>query len=115
VIAARYRLEAVVGRGGMGQVWAAFDRKLSRRVAVKIVEIAGLDPDASKRRFEREAELSRQLRGPSFVEVYDQGWVGPRAFLVMELLEGETLHQRLSRVGVMTQEDALVVLRSVGA
>ncbi len=98
----------------MGQVWSAFDRKLTRRVAIKIIELDGVEPAASKSRFEREAELSRQLRGPSFVEVYDQGWTGPRAFLVMELLEGETLHERLSRVGIMAPEEALVVLRSVG-
>jgi eukaryotic-like serine/threonine-protein kinase len=99
----------------MGEVWAAYDRKLARPVALKLVDLDGVDPEASKRRFVREAELSRQLRGPSFVEVYDQGWAGPRAFLVMELLEGETLHQRLTRVGTMSPEEALVVLRSVGA
>jgi serine/threonine-protein kinase len=115
LVADRYRLEALVGKGGMGQVWAAFDSKLSRKVAVKIVDLDGVDPVASRSRFEREAELSRQLRGPSFVEVYDQGWADRRAYLVMELLEGETLHQRLTRVGVMSPEDALVVLRSVGA
>jgi eukaryotic-like serine/threonine-protein kinase len=98
----------------MGQVWSAFDSTLSRRVAIKLVELDDLDPEGSKRRFEREAALSRQLRGPSFVEVYDQGWIGRRPYLVMELLEGETLQERLARVGTLSPEEALLVLRAIG-
>jgi eukaryotic-like serine/threonine-protein kinase len=113
IVAQRYRLEEVVGRGGMGQVWAAYDRKLGRQVALKIVDLDRSEASSARARFAREAALSQQLRGPSFVEVYDQGSMGNQAFLVMELLIGETLHQRLHRVGTLPPDELLQVVRSV--
>jgi serine/threonine-protein kinase len=108
----RYRLEDVLGRGGMGEVWSAFDRKLGRRVAVKVVTFRGRER-AERGRFTREAQISRQLRGPSFVEVYDHGFVGDQAYLVMELLDGETLQQRLSRVRTLSLEQSVQLVRGV--
>jgi serine/threonine-protein kinase len=115
LVAQRYRLEQVVGRGGMGQVWSAYDKKLGRQVALKIVDLDRSEASSARGRFAREAALSQQLRGPSFVEVYDQGLVGNQAYLVMELLVGETLHERLHRVGTMSPFELLPVLRSIAS
>jgi len=114
LIADRYLLEDIVARGGMGAVWSGFDRKLRRRVAIKVVALDGGD-GVEAGRFKREAEISGQLRGPSFVDVYDHGILEHEAYLVMELLEGETLHERLRRVGRLTTDEVLYLLRSVAS
>ncbi|MBL8740134.1 MAG: serine/threonine protein kinase [Myxococcales bacterium] len=114
MIADRYLLEDVIARGGMGAVWSGFDRQERRRVAVKIISLDGVD-GVEAGRFKREAEISQQLRGPSFVEVYDHGIVENEAYLVMELLEGETLHERLRRMGTLTTDEAMHLLRSVAS
>jgi serine/threonine protein kinase len=114
VIADRYLLEEEIARGGMGAVWAGFDREQHRRVAIKVIALDGGD-GVEAGRFKREAEISQQLRGPSFVEVYDHGIVENEAYLVMELLKGETLHERLRRVGTLTTDEAMVLLRSVAS
>ncbi len=114
LVAGRYRLESQLAKGGMGEVWAAYDKTLGRRVALKIVRHAASIDDA-KARFDREVALSRQLRGPAFVEVYAHGTDGDRSFVAMELLEGETLQERIKRVGAMSTADALDFLVGVGA
>ncbi len=113
IVSERYRLDEIVGKGGMGQVWSAYDKKLGQRVALKIVDLERSESGSAKGRFAREAALSRQLRGPCFVEVYDQGMVGNQAYLVMELLVGETLHERLHRVGTMSPDEVLALLRAI--
>ncbi len=113
IVAARYRLEDVLGRGGMGEVWSAFDKKLGRRVAIKMITFTGRDR-AERGRFEREASLTKQLRGPSFVEVFDHGFSDDQAYLVMELLDGETLQQRLQRVGKLSLDETVQLVRGVG-
>jgi serine/threonine-protein kinase len=90
----RYRLEEAIGEGGMGVVWRAFDQELERRVAVKLV--AGDDAFA-RERFAAEAKRTAALRHPAIVDVFDVGSDGADVFLVMELLEGETLASRLAR------------------
>ncbi len=114
VIADRYLLEDVIARGGMGAVWSGFDREQHRRVAVKVISLEGSE-GVEAGRFKREAEISQQLRGPSFVEVYDHGIIDNEAYLVMELLEGETLHERLRRVGTLTTDESMHLLRSVAS
>lgn len=98
----------------MGAVWSGFDKSLHRRVAIKIISFES-DDGVEAGRFKREAEISQQLRGPSFVEVYDHGIIDNEAYLVMELLEGETLHERLRRVGMLTTDEAMTLLRSVAS
>jgi serine/threonine-protein kinase len=115
VVGDRYRLEHLVGSGGMSTVWAADDLRLARRVAVKIVPFDEVSPEVPRERFKREAELSRQLRGPAFVKVFDHGMEEHRAYLVMELLEGESLHERLVRAKRLTLEELLVLVRGMSS
>jgi len=98
VVASRYRLERLLGKGGMGEVWSARDTQTFRAVAIKLVAFGTSRLDAVEARFRREATVAARLTGPAFVEVFDHGADADEAFLVMELLSGETLEERLRRV-----------------
>jgi hypothetical protein len=110
----RYRLERRLGRGGMASVYAATDHVLERQVAVKVIreDVKGpLDLDA---RFRREARAAASFAHPHVVRVYDFGVDRDgRPFLVMELLEGATLRQRLASGPALSAQEALHVLRGV--
>ena len=92
----RYRLVRRIATGGMGEVWQADDTVLGRRVALKVlVEELAVD-DRATRRFVREARATARLTHTNVARVYDFGRDGGAPFLVMELLEGETLAARLA-------------------
>jgi hypothetical protein len=96
----KYRLERLLGRGGMGAVYEATDLRLGRGVAVKIMtgDLFG-DPSA-QRRFRREARTSARLAHPNVVSVHDYGQLAAGgAYLVMELVRGRTLRDELRREG----------------
>ena len=96
----KYRLERVLGTGGMGSVYEATDLRLGRRVALKILLARNFGNPGALRRFEREAQAAGRLRHPNIVTVHDYGVLGTEgAYLVMELLKGTTLRSELDRVG----------------
>jgi eukaryotic-like serine/threonine-protein kinase len=101
-----YEITARLGVGGMGEVWRARDSRLGREVAVKVLppEVAG---DAERlRRFEQEARAASALNHPGILTVHDFGSEGGVAYLVTELLEGESLRERLRR-GPLPERKAL--------
>jgi serine/threonine protein kinase len=112
----RYRIDAVIGRGGMGAVYRATDERLGRAVAVKVIGITAADPEEHGRlqaRFLREARAAAALHHPNVVSVYDFG-TDPEVgldFLVMELLQGEDLAVRLARTGPPPMHVSLSILR----
>jgi tRNA A-37 threonylcarbamoyl transferase component Bud32 len=87
----RYRLLHLVGRGGMGEVYAAHDPELDRKVAIKILRADNYPDEVESARLLREAQSVAKLSHPNLVTVYDVGTAGGRLFLAMELIEGETL------------------------
>src|SRR5207248_641600 len=92
-----YKILAPLGAGGMGEVYRARDVRLDREVAVKVLpERSAQDPDRLAR-FEREARAVAALAHPNIVVLYDFGREGGVAFAVTELLEGESLRDRLTR------------------
>ncbi len=95
----RYRLSERLASGGMGAVWRGEDIELGRPVAVKLLHEGLLDDPSSRERFRREARAAAALAHPNIAAVYDFGEDGARPFLVMELVEGETLAARLAREG----------------
>jgi Tol biopolymer transport system component len=90
-----YEILAALGAGGMGEVYRARDTRLDRLVAVKVLPGDAASPQALER-FTREAKAIAALNHPGICAIYDVG-TSPVPFLVMELLDGETLHQRLTR------------------
>jgi len=97
VVAGRYRLGSILGRGGMAEVRRAEDLRLARSVAVKFLDpVLAARPDV-RRRFEDEARSAARLNHPSVVQVFDSGeWEG-RPFIVTELLSGRTLAWEMAR------------------
>ncbi len=93
-----YQIDACIGRGGFACVYRARDLRLGREVALKVVSLAEHSEDRLQRVL-REAELSRMLAHPHTVRVYDYGRDHQgRPFIAFELLEGETLQQRMRRM-----------------
>lgn len=96
LIRKRYELDSEIGRGASGSVWIARDCHLRRRIAIKLLQ-ADCEPNSWRERFESEAWTIAQLRSPHIVQVFDAGVDEGDPFIVMELLEGESLEQRLTR------------------
>jgi hypothetical protein len=100
VVDSKYRLDKLLGRGGMGAVYQATDLRLNRDVAIKILIGSMFGDRHSLRRFEREAQASARLNHPNITTVYDFGAIeGEGAYLVMELLHGFTLRSFLKQNG----------------
>ena len=107
-----YEIVELLGKGGMGEVYRARDAKLKREVAIKILpEEFSRDPDRLAR-FEREAELLASLNHPNVATIYDFEEVNTTHFLVLELVEGETLAERIQR-GPIPVEDALSIAKHI--
>src|SRR5277367_6942768 len=99
VIAGRYHLTAQLGQGGMGSVWRAEHLTLRSPVAVKLIDPAIAGKRETLERFQAEAQAAAALRSPHVVQILDYGVDGSVPYIVMELLEGESLAARLLRVG----------------
>ncbi len=94
---ARFERHEMIGRGGFGLVYRAYDRKLGRFVAVKVPHRSTLDDGSNRRRVEREAAATARLRHPHIVTLHDFIASGAHSLLINELIEGETLAQFLAR------------------
>ena len=99
-----HEITALLGKGGMGEVYRARDLKLKREVAIKILpEEFSRDADCVKR-FQREAEALASLNHPSIAAIYDVGEGNGSRYLVLELVEGETLADRIARGAIPIDE-----------
>jgi serine/threonine-protein kinase len=109
-----YRLLEQIGEGGMGAVWLAEHVMLGRRAAIKVLQASfSMQPDIVTRFF-NEARAATAIADPGIVQVFDFGHHSDgSAFIVMELLEGETLHARLRRTGPLPCADALRIARQI--
>jgi Tol biopolymer transport system component len=101
-----YELAAPIGAGGMGEVWRAKDTRLDREVAIKILPPGFASNAELKARFEREAKTISSLNHPNICTLFDVGQHEGTSFLVMELLEGESLADRLEK-GPLTPDQVL--------
>jgi eukaryotic-like serine/threonine-protein kinase len=99
IVAGRYELATLLGQGGMGQVWTAYDQRLDRRVAVKLLRpdrVAGADAEEMRRRFVRECRVTAQVDHPGLVTVHDAGSDIDDLYLVMQYVEGSDLADHLA-------------------
>jgi serine/threonine-protein kinase len=111
----RYRIEALVARGGMATVYVASDLRLRRNVAIKVMHASLAEDHEFVHRFEREARAAAQLANPHVVAVHDQGHDAETGaiYLVMEYVVGRTVREIMAARGALTEVQALAVLDPV--
>ena len=115
IVAERYRIVALLGRGGMGEVYRAEDLKLSQVLAIKFLPEA-LSKDASAlARFHSEVRIARQVSHPNVCRVFDIGDADGVPFLTMEYIDGEDLSSLVRRIGRLPQDKAVEVSRQIAA
>src|SRR5205809_7542234 len=103
---------ALIGRGGMGEVYRARDTKLKREVAIKILpDEVSRDADRVSR-FQREAEVLASLNHPNIAGIYDLNEANTTRYLILELLEGETVADRIAR-GPIPVEETLHIAKNI--
>src|SRR3984893_18439644 len=108
-----YEVLAPIGSGGMGEVYQAHDTKLGRDVAIKVLpDTFAHDPDRLSR-FQREAKMLASLNHPNIAAIYGLEEDNGRNYLVMELVSGETLRERIAREGPLPVEDTLGICRQI--
>jgi len=107
-----YEILSAVGAGGMGEVYRALDSKLKREVAIKALPGAFARDAERVLRFQREAEVLASLNHPHVAAIYDLADFQESRFLVLELVEGETLADRIAR-GPIPIDDALQIAKQI--
>src|SRR4030095_510309 len=99
VLAGKYRITREIGRGGMASIYEAENIDIGKRVAIKVLAQELTSSVVVVERFLREARAAAAIRSPYICDVYDSGKLEDgRPFLVLELLEGESLYERMTRV-----------------
>lgn len=115
IVAGRYRMIGLLGRGGMGEVYRADDLTLGTAVALKFLPPDTERDDAALTRFHSEVRIARQVSHPHVCRVFDVGTVGDRTFLSMEFVDGEDLATLLRRIGRLPPAKALELARQMCA
>jgi len=115
LLADRYRIVRLLGRGGMGVVYHADDLRLGHPVALKFLPAALASDPRRLEQFHNEVSLARQVSHPNVCRVYDIGDVEGRLFLSMEYIEGEDLASMLQRRGRLSEEEAIELTRQICA
>ena len=111
----RYRIVALLGRGGMGEVYRATDLKLGQPVALKFLPAAASWDESALARFHNEVRIARQVSHPNVCRVYDIGEIEGVPFLSMEYVDGEDLGSLLRRIGRVPADKALEIARKLCA
>ena len=115
VIAGRYRIITLLGKGGMGEVYRADDLTLGQAVALKFLPSRAGSDEALLDRFRSEVRIARKVSHPNVCRVYDVGDVDGQAFFTMEYVDGEDLASLLRRIGRLPQDKALDIARQLCA
>ena len=109
----RYRIVKLIGRGGMADVYLAYDVILKREVAVKVLKSDMADDDTALERFKREAGAVTKLSHPNIVDVYDVGDDGDKHYIVMEYIKGYTLKQLIKKRGPIPYKEAVWMMKQL--
>src|SRR5205809_7543724 len=103
----RYEVRSLLGSGGMGEVYLAWDSELERTIAIKVLHEGETSSDRA-RRFVQEAKAASALHHPNVAHVYEVGSQDDVRFIAMEIIEGETLRARIAR-GAMKPEEVVAI------
>ncbi|MEO8905459.1 MAG: protein kinase [Polyangiaceae bacterium] len=114
VLVGRYRLDERLGAGGMGSIWRAQHLVLAAPVAVKLIDREAVPDEETLARFMREAQSAATLRSPHVVQILDYGVDDQLPFIVMELLDGENLAQRIRRLERLPSGDTARIVTHIG-
>jgi serine/threonine-protein kinase len=115
LLADRYRIVALIGRGGMGEVYRAEDLKLDQDVALKFLPEKLVQDGAALARFHREVRIARDISHPNVCRVFDIGEANGVPFISMEYVDGEDLSTLLRRIGRLPQDKAIDISRQLCA
>jgi len=115
LLAQRYRVVSLLGRGGMGEVYRANDLLLGQTVALKFLPVQWTSDEPTLARFRNEVRIARQISHPNVCRVYDIGAAEGAAYLSMEYVDGEDLSSLLRRIGRLPQDKALEIARQLCA
>ena len=115
LIAGRYRIIALLGKGGMGEVYRADDLTLGQAVALKFLPDAAAQDEALLERFRNEVRIARRVSHPNVCRVYDVGEIDGQTFFTMEYVDGEDLASLLRRIGRLPQDKAIEISRQLCA
>jgi beta-glucanase (GH16 family)/predicted Ser/Thr protein kinase len=115
LVAGRYRIISLLGRGGMGEVYRATDLTLSQPVALKFLPDSGADHQRNIERFHDEVRIARQVSHPNVCRVYDVGEAEGMPYISMEYVDGEDLASLLQRIGRLPADKALEIARKICA
>lgn len=113
ILDGKFRVTKEIGRGGMAAVYEAENVDIGKRVAVKVLSAELASSKVVTERFMREARAAAKIRSPYICDVYDVGTYNGRPFLVMELLEGESLYDRLARERRLQPKEAMEIAGEV--
>ncbi|HEY7162633.1 MAG TPA: serine/threonine-protein kinase, partial [Acidobacteriota bacterium] len=113
VLAGRFQILRELGRGGMGTVYAAVDLELGSSVALKVMQTDLISDTTARERFYREVNIARKVTHPNVCRIFDVFQHEHLLFLTMELLPGETLHQRIKREGRMNADNTINIVLQI--
>src|SRR5215472_7873385 len=103
LVAGKYEVMGLIGRGGMGSVWEGRHTSLGTRVAIKFIEAEYADSKEARERFDKEARAAATIQSKHAIQIHDHGVTDDgKPYIVMELLLGEPLDKRIDRVGRMS-------------
>lgn len=111
----RYQLLEVIGRGGMGEVWRAYDTEFKRVVAIKLLPSNWAQDDVFQMRFQREAHAAAALNEPHIVPIHHFGTIDGRLYVDMRFIEGQDLHSLLRTGGALEPARAVMIVEQIAA
>ena len=114
LVAGKYQLVRMIGRGGMGSVWEARHASLGTPSAIKFIEAEYADSQEARSRFDKEAKAAATIQSKHAIQIYDHGVTDDgKPYIVMELLQGEPLDKRIERLGRLSLQDTARILQQV--
>src|SRR5262245_5583164 len=114
LVAGKYELTRLIGRGGMGSVWEGRHASLGTKVAIKFIEAEYANSNEARSRFDNEARAAATIHSKHAIQIFDHGVTDTgRPYIVMELLLGEALDRRIERLGRITLGETARIVQHV--